>query len=885
VISNLNLDNTTSGELVLVNNNGIQVNKIVYPVHNTDVSYSRITDGNAQYFEFDPSPTKGLKNATTEYPQIKINEVHYSSTEQFIELFNTSYISTITFSGYLRNTNNKVFKFTRKLYPRSFAIIDFSSVDNDGFSFYDRFGTNGLNTTSDFVVLETTSGRIIDRITYQQSTNYVYRNEQAQLVSYTEAQQGGVANTDSLSRFPDGKDSGINNLDFVVREKSYGMRNVVAILQNNVIYYPLDDIVLPRRFKIELKLSTDCSKGYNNTLWFIRTSGAEDRFSPHIYRLSDLGFDLSSLLVQTTIYTAVEDMIDIDGHKLSTSTVYKIILNTENDVGVSSQVVINNVFYDTAVHTIKISTINYTYANEGKYYPLMKLKLKNESYQQSNKIALDKIFINFTNSDDQPLNTQQIKDLFDEICLFKDTDGDEEFFASFDNVEIAKLYKENFNLVGGTQEIVVNATEEVLAQSYTTYYLTVKLSSYSSEVPYRDFKVKVAKENIIWVEVISSVEQPKIETGFVITSSASIVRPLKPPKGTNWPFDLNKKVVINNNIIFDNNIFVFCEDGTVVSLSSSGVLTKTFQANSSAISPIVSLYFTGEDGYLYFGTKNGSIYKNLISDISQNVWVRNLSDKLSSEVVAYYYESPAKIYAGTIDGYVYKISTGAADFWTPPIQLYGAVVKSPAIDEGYTEQSSSQTGVSSLWWGTSTGYVYRLALKDGYILASTQVVSAITTSIEYDAGFENSAINSLNIYFGTENGYLYCRYGLNLSSIPANWYDLNLGSRINTLSLSKDKKLYVGCDKGVYKIDATNAQIEWFFATDGKVVSYLDVWKNPGYVYFNTDNGFLYCIDTTGKIRNNYPIILDAKSNGNFYYENKKLTIGTNDGKIYMFEE
>lgn len=882
VISGLNLNNNISGEIVLISSRNYIVDKVIYPSHNKDVSFARIKDAE-KYFEFDPTPTTGLKNYIQE--NVKINEIDYASNEEFIEIYNISNDTKTLENWYLRNNSGNNFKFTRKIYPYNFTGIDFSSVDNDNNTYQNIFGLQGLNSNSDFVVLENSLGQVVDRVVWG-GVNIFY-DAKGSLVSYPKSTSSGVSSPKTIGRVDDGVDTQNNSVDFKIYDTaSYGRKNKTPKLPQNIIPYPQENTILPRRFKIELTLSTDCSKGYNNNLWFIRTSGSLDKYSPHIYRLKDLGFDLSSLSQQTTIYIGVVDMIDIDGYKLSTGTVYRIVLNTENDVDVSSQVIINNVLYDETIHTIEISTINYAYANEEKYYPLMKIKLKNQSPYQNSKIALNKIFVKFTDGNGGSLDTSRAKNLFDEICLFKDIDADGKFFVSFDTVTIVKIEKEDFNLINGKQEVVINNIEEVLSQNFTTYYLVVKISSYATETSHKDFKVEIKEgEDTRWLEVISLVEQPYIVGASVITSSPTIVRPLKPPKGTSWPYDLGKKVTINNQFIFNNQVFVFCEDGLVLALSSSGVLSKTFQANSSAISPIISSYFTGEDGYVYFGTKSGSIYKNLISDISQNVWVRNLSDKLSSEVVGYYYESPAKIYAGTVDGYVYKISTGSLDFWTPPLQVYGAVVKSPAIDEGYTEQKSSHTGVSSLWWGTNTGYVYRLGLQDGYILASTQAASSITTSIEYDAGFDNFSLNTLNIYFGSEDGKLYCRYGLNLSSVPIGWQDVNLGSKINSLSLSDDKKLYVGCDKGVYKINARTGAIEWFFATEGAVVSYLDIWRNPGYIYFNTENGFLYCIDTDGKIKNNYPIILDAKSAGSFYYENKKLIIGTDDGKIYMFEE
>ncbi|MCS7230794.1 MAG: lamin tail domain-containing protein, partial [Elusimicrobiota bacterium] len=884
VISGLSFEHTLSTSIVLLNPSGIVVSRVIYPSHNIDVSYSRITDGNATYFEFDPSPTKGLTNTTTEYAYIKINEVHYSSSEQFIELFNTSYISTITFTGYLRNTNNKIFKFTRKLYPRCFTMIDFSSTDNDGFSFFDRFGVGGLKTTSDFVVLENNLGQTIDRLTYQTPTVYIYRNETATLTSFVEAQQGNISSGNSLSRSPDGVDSDIDNLDFVVQAKTYGSRNILPNLVANLLNYPINNSVIPRKFKFDIKFSTDYTKGLNNVIYFVRIGGKEDFYSPHIYRLDELGFDLSNYLVfQSTTKVGLE-MLDIDGYTLSSGTVYRMILNTETDLFTSPQIVVSSITYDGTIHSIKISSFNLNYANEDKYYPLFKISLRNNSILGS-KIYLDSLYMRFTDKDNSPLSTQQARNLFSGIYLFKDV-GEKEFYP-FEDIIVAQKQSLEFNLnTEGKDYISLDFIDEVQPQTENVYFLTVKISSFATEVFPDTFKTFI-KEGVdtLWRETLSDVVQPYIEGFEVVCSTFKIVRPLKPPIGTNWPYRLDKN--INNITITNTNQYlVFCENGGSFIFSNAGVILSSFTADSGVISSILGEYFTGESGVVYFATKSGKIYKNSLSDISQNIWIRDLSKNITSDILGYYYELPAKIYVGSQDGYIFKISTAAFDLWTPPVQILGTPVKLPSIDEGFT------SGVSSLWWGTSFGYIYRISLQDGSILSSLYVSSPVSTSIEYDSGFYNQSLNSLNIYFATIDGKVICRYGLNLNQIPPGWEDVVLNTRIYNMAFDNiNKLLYLSCENGIYKINASNGSIIWHYPTHSAVENQVYIWRaiiGSPYIYFTTKDGLLYSIHKdTKQLQPGYPIFLGSKPTNTLTYDFSlgRIIIGTSDGGINVFKE
>jgi hypothetical protein len=432
--------------------------------------------------------------------------------------------------------------------------------------------------------------------------------------------------------------------------------------------------------------------------------------------------------------------------------------------------------------------------------------------------------------------------------------------------------------------MIVNEIRHIPPQGSATYFFVVEISSWASESTIGGFKIKVVTQNDVYVsESTSEIVQPLIVSQQVVTSTPTVVRAKTSPEGTSWPVSITPGTTVQINSVLisaDGTVFVSCEDSILTVIDSSGNIKSSFQANGPIISSIFSNW-AGETGYLYFGTKNGYIYKNSLNDISQNVWVRNIANEITSDIAVYYYEPPGKIYAGTVDGKIVKISTSATDLWVP-VQLSGSIVQTPSIDDGFT------TGVNSLWWGTKNGYVYRLNIEDGTIISSTRTVNEITTGIEYDAGYDNQLLNSLNVYFGSKDGKLLCRYGLNLSSVTAQWNDVNIGSKINNIVINIEgsgKFVYLSCDNGVYKINATNGNIVWYFRTSSAVKSAVYVYDEPN-VYFAEENGLLYCVHRdTKSMLNGYPVMLEGPVSSNMLYFNNKIFVGSNDGKINVFEK
>ena len=219
-----------SGEtLYLLDSQDGEVDNVTFPSYSSyeGLSHARIHDG-AEYFERDPTPTKGAGNNVS--GDVKINEIYYDVTGsepegEFIELFNTAEESQAMHNWTLRNDDRQVFTLNHTILTEDFLVVDSNSTDKDGRTYTDCFGTYGLGGSQDFVVLENTNGQAIDRVTYASSGSSDYFGEDGSVVSYVDSAPD-VAEGESLGRYPDGSDTGDESYDFSACSTTKGKENV-----------------------------------------------------------------------------------------------------------------------------------------------------------------------------------------------------------------------------------------------------------------------------------------------------------------------------------------------------------------------------------------------------------------------------------------------------------------------------------------------------------------------------------------------------------------------------------------------------------------------------------------------------------------------------------
>ncbi|MFH2070877.1 MAG: lamin tail domain-containing protein [Elusimicrobiota bacterium] len=905
VIDGLSLDSSQSYHVQLRDNLNRLIDIVQWPAGLVSGnSFSRITDGNDNYFEIDPTPTKNYANHTTT-GVIKLNEIDYVSSEEFIEIYNSSDTVQSMTGWSVRNYNNIVFRWTRQCYPRTFSGLCWTSVDNTGKTWTNAFGSGGLDSVSDFVVLENNSGQVIDRTTWQSGSTYRYRNYKGQLVSYGAPAPGGAVSGETIGRQPsEGADTDNDSNDWIVfSASSLGRRNnnPTPATTNN-LGYPASDSFIPRRAKLELTLGSDSSGGWTDTLWFVRTGGSADNRSPHIYRLTDLGFVLSSISAQTTRHVWI-NRPDIDGWTLINGTIYKCILNTDTGSGATPQIIPSNITYDASVHTISVVDCAKPLVNNGKRTAMLRADIKSNSPSGANAIGVSMVKVKLTDGSGTALTTLQAQSIFGNIYLIADslTSGSTGVYQyEMDTGTAAHASSSEISLDGdGYQTINLstpNTAGRVSAGQSKIYFMVVDLTDNADSQSPNNFRAGMdADSDTTLVDMPSLVYQDIQGTSLVTSVSSYAIAPASAPAGTYWPYDSGTITTIESTPEIYDKIYVGMGNGTLIALSDAGEYNSDYAGTGVLLTPLRSDYWTGENNYVYFVSKSGYIYKNTTAN--SNVWTRTLSADISSDFSAY-----TSLYAGTSDGRFYRLDTSGADVWSPaPTLPSGAMAGSPVIDDGF----STGIGESSVWVGTNSGWVYRLKLLDATVLSSTYVASAITTSICYDSGYYAQSLNKMNVYFGTENGKVYCRYGLTLSSVPANWQDCSFNSKINSLVGPQiegtDKYLYLACENGmVYKINAETGATVWSYQAGGAVRAGLfaatsmaspDInspFYNLNYIYFGCEDGNLYAVhkDTAG-MKQGFPVSVGAEIKGSIKYDtsNHRVYFGANNGKIYCIQQ
>ncbi|MDA3824163.1 MAG: lamin tail domain-containing protein [Bacteroidales bacterium] len=904
------------------------VSQVQWPgpgVLSTGQTFARVIDGGA-FFEVDPTPTKNYANHISTNP-MRINEVaHGALGEQFIEIYNTSLVSTETISGYtFRNSaaseNGSVFEFTKIIYPQNYAVIDFSSYDDDGTTPYTGvFGALGLTGAGDFLTLENSAGQTIDEVTWQTDSNYSRYNNKAQKVDM-ESFAPGNASLSIMRQPSEGSDNDIGT-DFIASVSSTTIasrNNTPATATANTLEYPLDigaPLFLSRTFPLTLTIGAVSSSATANNIIFERTGGEVDIHSPHIYRLQDIGFDIQALTSQTTVQVGFS-FNDQDGYPLISSSTYRVTLNTDTGTESAPQIILSSVTYEDSIHSVSASTVAPLWMNNDSRDSAIKIDVSNNSPAGFNLLEITTITFKIMDSDlAEPLNTAQAQNLFDGIMLVRDSTSTGvygTYESGIDISTIAYVPMASISLDAAGLSTLTVTTPDLLsasipAGSTRTFYLVFASTQNASDRTLKVFRVNFNPGSLVILrDGLSDYVQELVGGAEVNTDSVTLISPAQTPANTNWPYSPPESTNIESALgyyiyypsfpdtdpIVSSSVYAGFTDGNIRAVNKDGTLKWEYA--SSPISPITTspnIRIESNSVYIYFATDNGDIYKVQDNNGSAGfIWKQSLGATVVSGIMDI--DTSAKFYFGTSDNKVHCLNkvdgSNCGAGW--PATVSANPVGLMSIDDRAT--------INTGWIGLEDGNLVALGTVDGSSPNSYLTGDAIKTSPFSDARVIDP--NNL-IYFTSTDGKLYAQISATLSEKPAGWaadfYEPLPNSPIYSspnVTFSGAKYIFFGNEAGqLHKVDGADGTSNfagWPFQAGGAIRS-LPIWVPGGavgidkdYVYFGCDDGYIYAVDAdTGELRNGWPIAAGGQVRGIPVIEtsDNTLTIGSTDGKVYV---
>jgi hypothetical protein len=904
----ISLDETQSYHVMLKDSAGNIVDRVQWPVLPAGRSFARISDGDADFLEADPTPTMGYANSISTDP-VKINEISYGVlASQFVELYNTG-ADTLTLSGYyLRNSYGPRFMFTRKIYSGAYALIDQSSLSSEALAYASVFGASGLSAAGDYLALENAAGQTVDRVVWQSASDYSLTNYKAALVSAASWAPANAVN--SISRgSPEGRDTDDDSSDFHDYNPATpaSRNNDAAGLASNTLYYPAASQILPRIFPVTLKFGVDSSAGDADTLVLTRTGGNADNHSPHLYRLADIGFNTAALAPQTSAYTGTA-FADQDGFTPVHGAAYKLIINSDNGAGSAPQITRAGLIYDSSVHSVLAENTAPLRLNEGSKDDAVRIIVNNNSPYGYNSVEITSVTIRLLNPDASPMETSTARELFDSISLVKDSASG--FTGSYDSANdiltAVEIPQASITLdAQGALTLTVSepdgAAASAPAYSSAAYFVVFEAAAGAEARSTNTFRVEFSPASgIAMRDGPSDWPQMYASGGPVLTSSAAINVPAQPPAGTDWPYapsgaaQINSPVGYYTDALVSSGVYVSAADGVLRAVKFNGSPRWEFQTSPASpitTSPLVPYYDVG-DVYVYLATDNGDIYKVMDNEYSaQQIWKRSIGLSVKTNLI----DSGDRIYFGADDKKVYCLNKENGNDcvnWNYDAGFTAAISGTLSLDD--------TLGINASWIGLDNGKVVRFGTTYGTITSAFQTGGAIKSSPFVEAAY----LGGNNLYLTSTDGKLYSRTSSNLTTTPGSWIDCKASSAIYTspfLQTIGDKRyVFFGDDAGkIYKVYAssgaavTDGPCDSIFQARGRVRSSPVVvpWDMGGlavgedYIYFGSDDGYIYAVNAnTGQLRNGWPVSTGGPVRADPIIELEStmtLIVGSNDGKTY----
>jgi eukaryotic-like serine/threonine-protein kinase len=282
----------------------------------------------------------------------------------------------------------------------------------------------------------------------------------------------------------------------------------------------------------------------------------------------------------------------------------------------------------------------------------------------------------------------------------------------------------------------------------------------------------------------------------------------------------------------------------------------------------------------YFTT---TAQQGIQSGLFQRTSSANSNDVYDTKAWAYTTGAPVRstpliknnsIYFGNTAGYFFSLNknTGAADW-----KFYS----------GYAINSSASSNGNLIFFADNAQTVYALNEKSGAVVWKASFPKKLSYPWRFDYFYSSPVLYKKQLLIGGDDGFV---YSLNQSDGKIQW-KINIGAIVRTSVNVNNNTAYFGDVNGkLYAVNAQTGKQEWIFSTlgdslksedfgyDRKAILSSPVMHNNK-IIFGSRDGFVYCVDTTGKIVWNmnheisWAISTVAVKDG-------KVITGTSDGRF-----
>jgi hypothetical protein len=543
---------------------------------------------------------------------------------------------------------------------------------------------------------------------------------------------------------------------------------------------------------------------------------------------------------------------------------------------------------------------------------LLMITLKNN--HPSENIYFDSVRVRFTRDGSAAITTEEARNLFENIYLYSDTEIPDFYHYALDTSTVARKNKADVDFSLGDGELTIPTLDvpsrNLIPGETKKYFLVVELTTSAATVTQSTFAVSVtAVSKAVIRQITGNIAQPSTTTVSypVVSSTVSVITPAGPPVNTSWPYGVGSKVQ-SVPVVYWNRVYFGAEDGKFYCLDSSGT-TKYWEYNAGAAICDAPFWYDAEsesERFLCFTDISGKVHKVHYTDGTAGASPQNISAAPGSWLGNN--KALTHLYVGSTNSQVHKIRVSDLYDESPwPKNVgSGSLASTPVVNEW---GESDPSFVNSIWIGSSDKNIYRLQSVDGTPqgnLGSPSITGEIRTSPYLIAGYEiRPELNTYLLYFTATDGKFYCREA-DFDPVSG-WTDFAIAPSTpiytnpfyTPYTWEPSTAVYFGADDGkLYKINALTGELIWSYPTDARIRSQIVLdpggvdQNNPSatygdeYVYFASDDGYIYCLTSGGILRSGWPVQTGApiKSSPVIDTESGTLTIGSDEGKVYQIK-